>query len=522
MDTNNNNTIKDKKKRQEDATPRKNHEIFVSSEIGNLRRLIVHRPDDGIGTIIPKIKDDLLYDDIVHFERMRNEYDEYLEVLLWFLDPEAIRRKPKSGTPEADAFFTPTDSNYVNSDKVIDVERLLIRVLNNQKAKTELVVSIVAIENGTFELQKRLERLCPESLARVLISGVLVHDNGEQEFLFPPIPNFIFTRDIGIVIKDHLLLSRAHEPARKRESILAKYIAYYELFKDREERKTDNFSDKIIELSENDRFFLLDAEEKKREIVTIEGGDVMMIAPDHLLIGLSERTSVQAMRKVALKLFEKDLVSKITAVQIPPRRDYMHIDTVFTQVRHDMWVVFDKFAKAGQKEAKQFFKFNETLTKQKKAEVDVRITQFRKKDNKNKKGFTMKTAHFDYLEDLFEHISKEDFGAKSCQIIYCGGGKFPYSEREQWTDACNFLALREGVIIGYDRNIKTMEEFEKHGFTIMHSADFIAKMEKGKTIDEVITGDTMIVLPSGELSRARGGSHCMSMPLLRDPFGSDQ
>ena len=76
--------------------------------------------------------------------------------------------------------------------------------------------------------------------------------------------------------------------------------------------------------------------------------------------------------------------------------------------------------------------------------------------------------------------------------------------------------MREGIIIGYDRNIKTEAEFRKRGFAVMRSAEIIEQVEQGKSIDEVVTGDTLILLPSGELSRARGGTHCMSMPLLRD------
>ncbi len=121
-----------------------------------------------------------------------------------------------------------------------------------------------------------------------------------------------------------------------------------------------------------------------------------------------------------------------------------------------------------------------------------------------------------YLDDLFEQISCQDYGAARCEIIHCAGGQFPDSEREQWTDACNFLAIREGVVIGYDRNVKTEAEFRERGFTVMRSSEIIRRVENGESVDEVVTGDTLILLPSGELSRARGGTHCMSMPLLRD------
>jgi arginine deiminase len=103
-----------------------------------------------------------------------------------------------------------------------------------------------------------------------------------------------------------------------------------------------------------------------------------------------------------------------------------------------------------------------------------------------------------------------------CDIILCAGGVFPYSEREQWTDACNFLAIREGVVIGYDRNLKTEEEFRKRGLNVIKSGDLIGAVESGQDADEIVQGDTLILLPSSELSRARGGTHCMSLPLLRE------
>lgn len=145
----------------------------------------------------------------------------------------------------------------------------------------------------------------------------------------------------------------------------------------------------------------------------------------------------------------------------------------------------------------------------------VEITQFVRLDEGHG-NFSVNINRLNYLDDLMEQISREDFGAQRCDIIHSAGGEFPYSEREQWTDACNFLAVKEGVVIGYDRNVKTEEEFRKRGFAVLRSSEIIAQVENGKDIDEVVTGDTLILLPSAELSRARGGTHCMSMPLLRD------
>ncbi|MFW5726505.1 MAG: arginine deiminase family protein, partial [bacterium] len=248
----------------------------------------------------------------------------------------------------------------------------------------------------------------------------------------------------------------------------------------------------------------------------VEGGDVMMISPGHLLVGLSERTSVSAADQLIQELFRRKLIQKVSVIKIPRRRAYMHIDTVFTQVKKDTWILFSPFSRKEMAAKSSKFDFAGMLSKQHSEPVyNVEITQFIRIEEADG-NFSVSLNRLNYIDELLEQISREDFGMPSCEIIPSAGGEFPYSEREQWTDACNFLAIREGVIIGYDRNIKTEEEFRKRGFAVMRSAEIIEQVEAGKDIDEVVTGDTLILLPSAELSRARGGTHCMSMPLLRD------
>jgi arginine deiminase len=101
------------------------------------------------------------------------------------------------------------------------------------------------------------------------------------------------------------------------------------------------------------------------------------------------------------------------------------------------------------------------------------------------------------------------------KFIYSGNNEFPFDAREQWTDSCNLLALKEGVVLGYDRNDKTVEAFKENGFDVVHAHELIDNFESGK-IDPDDMKDTLILMPSAELSRARGGFHCMSMPLFRD------
>lgn len=487
------------------------HAVHVTSEIGRLRRLLIHCPDEGIGKIVPRITDQLLYDDIVDLEKMRQEYSEYVRVLLCFLDPEQIQGKAKNP-----AYQQTVRSLSFDSDFVLTVEGLLRRILVNDDVKTLLVASVCAIEKCGLKTQRRLLETAPAALAHTLITGIFPDASGQEEFIFAPIPNLIFTRDIGITIHQHILINKPYEAARNRESLLFKYIAHFNLLNQSTHDDPDRLADRVIELQEQDMFFFATAEEKKRKNVSIEGGDVMMISPGHLLLGISERTSVMAIDYLVEQLFGKNIVQKVSVVKIPQRRSYMHIDTVFTQVRRDLWILFSPFSKQELTTRIKNFDFAGNLSAAHTGPVhDVEITQFLREERSNGK-YGVTVSKLPYLDNLFEQISRQDFGAEHCDIIPCAGGEFPDSEREQWTDACNFLAIREGVIIGYDRNVKTEQEFRQRGFRVMRSSDIIQQVEAGKPIDEVVTGDTLILLPSGELSRARGGTHCMSMPLLRD------
>lgn len=487
------------------------HAIKVTSEIGRLRRLLIHSPDAGIGKIVPRIKEQLLYDDIVYLEKMQQEYGEYLKVLLCFLDQDKI--KGKANDP---AYQEASRTNSFDSDYVLKVEEMLTRILHNEDVKYLLIPSVCAIEKCGLRTQKRLLEMPPAELAGTLITGILKDEQGKEDFIFAPVPNLIFTRDIGITIHDHILLSKPYEYARDREALLFKYIAHFELLRQTTRQQPDELAQQVIELQEPNPFFLSSEEETNDKSVTIEGGDVMMISPGHLLVGLSERTSVAAADRLIDELFRANLVRKVSVIKIPRRRAYMHIDTVFTQVKKDTWILFSPFSKKEMLAKSSKFDFSGALNGNHVEPVyHVEITQFIRLDEGHG-NFSVNINKLNYLDDLMEQISREDFGMQRCEIIHSAGGEFPYSEREQWTDACNFLAIREGVVIGYDRNVRTEEEFRKRGFAVMRSSEIIEQVEQGKDIDEIVTGDTLILLPSAELSRARGGTHCMSMPLLRD------
>ncbi|HEY4062045.1 MAG TPA: arginine deiminase family protein [Puia sp.] len=472
--------------------------VSVSSEVGRLRRVLVHSPDSGLGKVVPSKAQDWLFEDIVHLDTIRRkEYDFYTKILLYFLDPDKIRGRLAEIDDEKNrrAFYKPGDDHFFRSDKVVELQWLLADILADHEIKLKLVASVCAIETCSYETQKDLQQLSPVQLAKTFICGSM----NDDQMLFAPIPNFIFTRDIGIVINDYVLLNKPAKKARTREALLAKYIFFnHPLFQE--------YQDKIIELADTHHHFLLPREGDDRK-VTLEGGDVMVVCKDHLLIGVSERTSLEAAYQAIKVLFEKSVVKKITIIRIPKKRDYMHIDTIFTQIRRNVWILLGTFSKKAMKHEDD--DAVQRILENNKKEDKLKIIQFRKKDPGN-------PEYFDNLEDLLTDISKNDLECtEKVQFIYSGNNEFPFDAREQWTDSCNLLALKEGVVLGYDRNDKTVEAFRANGFDVIQAQELIDGMEKGEIRPDQLE-NTLILMPSAELSRARGGFHCMSMPLHRD------
>ncbi len=282
--------------------------LHVTSEIGKLEAVMLHRPGRELERLTPAYLEELLFDDIPWLYQMQREHDAFAKTM------------EDRGT------------------KVYYYEKLLEEVLEEQQVAEKFIDELIEIageDNDRIneEIRRYLREKTAAELVEIAISGLLKSELGapkektslgdyiqrDYPFYINPIPNLYFTRDPGAVIGDGLSISKMNTPARDRETMFLQYVYEHHPL-----------------INKEDTPLWYDYKEKS----SIEGGDVLVLSDEVVAIGISERTSARAVEIIAQRLFEKAPIKKVLAIQIPFTRAYMHLDTVFTMVDRDKFTIY--------------------------------------------------------------------------------------------------------------------------------------------------------------------------------------
>ncbi|WP_033828161.1 arginine deiminase [Bacillus andreraoultii] len=382
------------------------HPLHITSEIGELKTVLLHRPGEEVENLTPEYLHRLLFDDIPYLPIIQKEHD----------------------------YFASTLKN--RGIEVLYLTTLLTEALYTDDIKKQFVTDLLTESrvsvNGSFtNLYEYLFSYDTEEMIKKIMAGVRKSEietkkkthlyemlEDHYPFYLDPMPNLYFTRDPAATIGNGLTINRMREPARRRESLFMKYIIKYH----------PRFASHDIPIWFNRDFDY-----------PMEGGDELVLSKDTIAIGISARTAAKAIERFALNVFNRESdIKRVVAVEIPKSRAFMHLDTVFTMVDYDKFTIHPAIQGP-------------------EGNMNIYILE---------KGPNEETVKITHKTNLMETLA-EVLGLKEVALIPCGGGDVIAAPREQWNDGSNTLAIAPGVVVTYDRNYVSNRLLREHGIEVI-------------------------------------------------------
>ena len=380
------------------------HPIHVFSEIGKLKKVMLHRPGKALEHLMPDHLERLLFDDIPFLEDAQKEHDAFADALrkegieVLYLEKLA-----------AESLTSPEIRNEFIKEYLDEA--------NIRGAQTKVAIRDIlhGIEDNLELVEKTMAGFQKAELPEIPEEAKGLTDLVESDYPFAidPMPNLYFTRDPFATIGNAVSLNHMYSDTRNRETLYGKYIfKYHPVYGGN------------VDLVYN-----------REETTRIEGGDELVLSKDVLAVGISQRTDAASIEKLLVNIFKKNVgFKKVIAFEFANNRKFMHLDTVFTMVDYDKFTIHPEI------------------------EGDLRVYSVTYENEKlhitEEKG------------DLAELLAK-NLGIDKVHLIRCGGGNTVAAAREQWNDGSNTLTIAPGVVVVYDRNVVTNKILEEYGLRLI-------------------------------------------------------
>jgi arginine deiminase len=408
--------------------------IDVFNEVGRLRRVLMHEPGAEVDLMVPAMMEELLYDDILFGSNARDEHRLFRGVL------------DKLGV------------------ETLEIRDLLTAALGAEGASDWILGGMAG--DMPRHVRERMTAAAPDELASMLVCGIRYDPvagalEADDLFELPPLPNFCFQRDPQVILGNGVAFCPMATATRWREALLSRTV--FKFHPDFAQTPV------ILDPTQPDagRPLYLGLNRP-----SFEGGDVMILSEDVVVVGYSERSNRSGVRQLARALADLEGGPRwLIVVKLPHRRAYMHLDTLFTVIGEDECLVYPPVIQPGSSESAHVFEF------------DLHAAELRPKN----------------CDDLLSCLKAH---AIDLRPVPCGGQDPINQAREQWTDGANALAVAPGVIVLYDRNVVTAETLSSAGYRVLDAVE----IRDDKALVDLESGEKVcILMPSNEISRARGG-----------------